>query len=253
MLIDSHAHLTDIALLEKRSQLLERAQQAGIEAIINICTSPEEAFEGLALFKDYPWIYHAASTTPHDAAQTDEKDFTRIECLAHDRKLIAIGETGLDYHYYPETHDIQKFWLRRYLNLAKACQLPVIIHCRDAFNDLFEILDAEFPGGRCVLHCFTGTIDEAKQAIERGWYLSFSGIVTFKKSHLLQEVARNIPLSHFLIETDAPYLAPMPHRGRTNEPSFLLDTARFLANLRGIDLETFAAATTQNARAFFQI
>jgi TatD DNase family protein len=253
MLIDSHAHLTHASLIEEAPSLLKRGQESGIEAIVNIATRPTELEAGLALSKDYPFVYHAAATTPHDVEQEGEEAFPYMEEMARKGSLVAVGETGLDYHYFPSTRTMQQDFLRRYLRLAQECHLPVIIHCREAFDDLFNIIDACYQGGPGVLHCFTGTLREAQQVIERGWYLSLSGIVTFKKSHELQQVAREVPLGRLLIETDAPYLAPTPYRGKQNEPAFLLATARFIANLRSIPLEELAAATSQNARSLFKI
>lgn len=253
MLIDSHAHLTHAALIEEISSLLVRAHEAGVEAIVNICTTPAEAQRGLILAKEHSSIYNAAATTPHDVAKEGEEAFPFMETLARSGSLVAIGETGLDYHHYLDTHEVQKSFLRRYLNLAKECQLPVIIHCREAFADLFQILDEEYVGLPGVLHCFTGTPQEAKQVIQRGWYLSLSGIVTFKKSEQLQQVAQEIPLDRLLIETDSPYLAPTPYRGQQNEPAYLLSTATFIANLRGIPLAEIALATSRNTRSLFNL
>lgn len=253
MLIDSHAHLTHEQFNEDLGTLLKRAQESGVEAIINICTNPQEVEKGLELSKAYPWIYTACSTTPHDVKEEGEKYFATMQKYAEASVLVAIGETGLDYHSYADTKEIQKIFFSRYLELAKHLKLPVIIHCRDAFEDLFTILDREYPNLPAVLHCFTGTMAEAKQVIERGLYLSLSGIVTFKKSIELQEIAKMIPLEQLLIETDAPYLAPAPHRGKRNEPAYLLETAKSIASLRGQSLDSLAAATTSNARTFFNI
>lgn len=252
MLVDSHAHLTHTAFEHNIDILLERARQAGIDTIVNICTEPGEVERGLALSQKYPWIYTAAATTPHDVEKEGEAAFPHMERYARSGALIAVGETGLDYHYYLDSKKTQQAFLRRYLRLAKECALPVIIHCREAFADLFEILDEEYQGLPGVLHCFTGTLEEAKQVIDRGWYLSLSGIVTFKKSHELQRAAQVVPLEQLLIETDAPYLAPVPHRGQTNEPSYLLDTARYIASLRGMTLEELAIATSRNAKRLFK-
>ena len=171
--------------------------------------------------------------------------------------LKAVGETGLDYHYTHSARDIQRQFLRRYLQLALECDLPVIIHCREAFSDLFHVLDEDYvvngKHASGVLHCFTGTMQEAEKVIERGWMLSLSGIVTFKKSTELQQVAREVPLEQLLIETDTPYLAPQKHRGKPNEPAFLVETAAFIAELKQIPIEELAKATSDNARRFFQI
>ncbi len=257
-MIDSHAHLTSPELLDQLDLLLMRAEEAGIEAIINICTDPLSLERSSDLIKKFPWVYQTAATTPHDVEKEGEEAFPIFAQAAREGKLHAIGETGLDYYYEHSNRDIQKKFLRRYLHLALECDLPIVIHCREAFQDFFEILDSEYivngrhhaPG---VLHCFTGTMQEAEGVIKRGWMLSLSGIVTFKKSTELQEVAKRVPLEQLLIETDAPYLAPQSHRGKQNEPAYLVDTARFIASLKGISFEELAQATTNNAKKLFQL
>lgn len=257
MLIDSHAHLTFPSISDQVEGMLERAQSAGMSRIVCIATNPSELEAALLLSQRYPWVAVAAATTPHDVDQEGEEVFPFIAQKARERQLVAIGETGLDYHYTHSDKLTQQQFLRRYLHLALECQLPVIIHCREAFADFFSILDREYrlgsgygPG---VLHCFTGTLDEAYQVIERGWYLSFSGIVTFKKSHELREVAKMIPLDQILIETDTPYLAPQSHRGQQNEPSYLVETARCIAEAKGISFEELAEATSKNALNLFDL
>lgn len=254
MLIDSHAHLTHTSFDEESVRpLLERASKAGIEAIINICTNPAELEKGLKLSQEFPWVYTAASTTPHDVEKEGGEVFHVMEKEALKGDLVAVGETGLDYHYYPETKETQQFFLRRYVRLARQSALPIIIHCREAFNDLFRVLDEDYVGQPGVLHCFTGTVEEAEEVVARGLYLSLSGIVTFKKSTVLHEVAKKVPLDRLLIETDSPYLSPTPYRGKPNEPAFLIETAKFVAGLRGISLAELASATTRNARSLFRI
>jgi TatD DNase family protein len=257
MLIDSHAHLTSPAVFDQLDSILERAQQAGVQAIVNICTDPLSLERGLALSQRCPWIYQAAATTPHDVEKEGVQVFEVMAAAARKGQLVAVGETGLDYYYEHSNRDIQKQFLRRYLHLALECKLPVVIHCRDAFQDFFEILDAEYqingrhaPG---VLHCFTGTMAEAEEVIKRGWMLSLSGIVTFKKSLELQEVAKEVPLEQLLIETDTPYLAPQKHRGKQNEPAFLVETAHFIASLKKLTFIELAQATQLNASRLFNL
>jgi TatD DNase family protein len=256
MLTDSHAHLTSSAIVDQLDPILKRAQQAGVINIVNICTDPLSLARGLELSQRYRWIYQAAATTPHDVEKEGEEVFEIMANSARQKELHAVGETGLDYHYGYSDRKIQKQFLRRYLHLALECHLPVIIHCREAFVDLFEILDAEYringryaPG---VLHCFTGTMHEAEGVLTRGWMLSLSGIVTFKKSIELQKVAREVPLEQLLIETDTPYLAPQKHRGKQNEPAFLSETASVIATIKQISFEELAQATTNNAFSLFK-
>jgi TatD DNase family protein len=219
MYVDSHAHLASDELYQDIEGLIARAQAAGVDRIVNICTDKETLVRGLRMAEKYPCLMTTASVTPHDVAKIGESDWEEIAVAARGGRLVAIGETGLDYHYTHSPKEIQIDFLRRYLRLAKECHLPVVIHCRDAFADFFQILDEEYVGGKGVLHCFTGTLDEAKEVVKRGFYLSLSGIVTFKKSVALQEVAAFVPLENLLIETDAPYLAPQSKRGKMNEPA----------------------------------
>lgn len=255
--IDSHAHLGEDQVFSQIDEILTRASQSGVNHIINICTDPTTLERGLNLSKKYPWIYNTAATTPHDVEKDGEKNFDIIAKYAKSGQLKAIGETGLDYYYEHSNREVQKSFLKRYLHLALECGLPVVIHCRNAFADFFEILDAEYASDKRnalgVLHCFTGTIDEAKEVLRRGWMLSLSGIVTFKKSQELQEVARMVPLSQLLIETDTPYLAPQSKRGKMNEPAYVVETAAFIAGLRGQSIEEIVEATRNNALTLFKI
>ncbi|TXI42368.1 MAG: TatD family deoxyribonuclease, partial [Nitrosomonas sp.] len=194
LFFDSHAHLTGKTLNPQADALAQRAWDAGVRNVVNICTDASSLEEGLALAKRHPWILNAGATTPHDVDKEGEALFPIFAEQARNGTLAAVGETGLDYFYEHSNRDVQKLFLRRYLHLALECRLPVIIHCREAFADLFEILDSDYmidgkhaPG---ILHCFTGTPQEAEEVLKRGWYLSLSGIVTFKKSDQLREVAR---------------------------------------------------------------
>lgn len=252
MYIDSHAHLSSDALFPEADVLVKRAQEAQVSHIVNICTDQASLKKGLELHKKYPFIVNAASTTPHDVEALGETDFSTMEAAAKQGLLCAIGETGLDYHYQHSPKEKQKEFLIRYCHLANSFNLPLIIHCREAFADLFQILDKEHPQN-VLLHCFTGTLEEALGAVDRGWLISLSGIVTFKKSIELQETAQQIPLANLLIETDAPYLSPQSKRGKTNEPAFLLETAAYLANLKGLPVEEFGIITSKNARLFFKL
>jgi len=257
MYIDSHAHLTSDAVYPQVDALLERAQASGVTSIANICTDAITLERGLALAKRYPWIYNVASTTPHDVEKEGEAVFPLMEKHARNGDLAAVGETGLDYFYTHSPVELQKEFLRRYLKLAISCNLPIVIHCREAFADLFKILDSDYtingkmaPG---VLHCFTGTLNEAREVLERGWFLSLSGIVTYKKSDALREVAKIVPLDRLFIETDTPYLAPQSRRGQVNEPAYLPETAKMIADVKGVTLEEVAKTSADNARLFFGI
>jgi TatD DNase family protein len=254
---DSHAHLCSDRIFPTVDAIVERAKIQNVNHILNICTDIDTLEKGLALQKKYPWIYTAAATTPHDAEKEGEAVFPTIAHHARNGNLAAIGETGLDYHYYRESSEIQQHFLRRYFQLALECHLPIVIHCRDAFEDFFKILDKEFiingKHAKGVLHCFTGTMDEAKEVIARGWYLSLSGIITFKKGgEDLSEVAKWVPLDKLLVETDSPYLAPQTKRGHVNEPSYLPETVATIAQAKGISPAEVAAQTSANAFNFLQ-
>ena len=251
MYIDSHAHLTSAEVLPHLKEVLSRAKDAGLEKIVNICTDVETLQKGLELQSQVDWVYNTAATTPHDVEKEGEIFFPIVEQKAKDGLLVAIGETGLDYHYQHSPIALQKKFLVAYFRLAVTYSLPVVIHCRDAFEDLFTLADAEFKDRPLLLHCFTGTVQEAKAALDRGWRISFSGIVTFKKSEALREAAAMVPLDRILVETDTPYLAPQSKRGKPNEPSFLPETVALLAGIKGMDVPSFAKITVDNAEQFF--
>ncbi len=248
-LFDSHAHLSSLSEIDP---IMKRAKEAKIAKILNICTDPKTLQRGLALEKRFSEIKNAGATTPHDVEKEGEEAFSVFENAAREKRIVAVGETGLDYYYKDLNPQIQKKFLVRYLHLALECNLPVIFHCREAFDDLFAIADSEYKkGASAILHCFTGTMKDAEEVFKRGWNLSLSGIVTFKKSEILREVAKMAPLNQLLIETDAPYLAPQSKRGKQNEPSFLVETAQCIADARKISLEEVAKATYENAIALF--
>jgi TatD DNase family protein len=254
MYIDSHAHLTSEKIDEEALEgMLQRAQEQQVTKIVNICTDPRSLERGLELSKKEPWIFNTAATTPHDVAGEGELFFPLVTLQAREKNLVAIGETGLDYHYAHSGREIQKEFLTRYLHLALETNLPIVIHCRNAFNDLFEIADRDYRSERLLLHCFTGSLEEAKKGLDRGWSLSMSGIATFKKSAELREIITYLPLDRILVETDTPYLAPESRRGQTNEPSFLPETVALIAQLKGIALSEAASATQINAEQFFSI
>jgi TatD DNase family protein len=246
---DSHAHLTSPEVLPHLSAILERAKEAGVDRIVNICTCRSTLQEGLKLK-----LTNAGATTPHDVEKDGEADFPIFEEAAKSGLLAAIGETGLDYHYLHSDRKVQQKFLVRYLHLAAETKLPVIFHCREAFTDLFSIADQEYPkNAPAILHCFTGTKEEAEAVFERGWYLSFSGIITFKKSENLRKITNSAPLKQILIETDTPYLAPQSKRGKQNEPAFILETAHCIATTRGISLESIANHTRENGNKLFPL
>lgn len=251
MYIDSHAHLTSHDVLPHADSLIAQARDAGIDKIINICTDEPSLRAGITLQERYPFLYNAAAATPHDVETLGEEFFLHVRQAAQELQLVAIGETGLDYHYQHADRHVQQAHLLRYFALAQETKLPLIFHCRDAFSDLFALADQYYRGGPAVLHCFTGNVQEAYGVIERGWYLSVSGIVTFKKSEGLRAAIADLPLDRLLVETDTPYLAPQSKRGKTNEPSFIVETVHILAEIKGKSLEEMGQITSANAERLF--
>lgn len=252
MYFDSHAHLSSPEILPHIDDVMARCRAAKVDKLLNICTDRESCDAGLELEKRYREIKNAGATTPHDVDVLGEADFAFFVQLARDKMLVAVGETGLDYHYAHSKKETQKKFLVRYLELARDCKLPVIFHCREAFDDLFAITRDEWPSDMpAILHCFTGTMKEAEKVIEKGWFLSLSGIVTFKKSEHLREVAKIVPLNQLLIETDAPYLAPQSKRGKQNEPSFLPEIAQCVADSKKLLVDVVVKATHENGCRIF--
>jgi len=252
MLVDSHAHIDDARFNDDRDAVLQRAWDAGVRKILTIGNGggPDEMGCGIPIAEKHDWIYTSAGVHPHDASKVEERHYGMMEELARHPRVLAIGETGLDYYYDNSPRDIQREVFRRQLAIAKKLDLPVIIHTRDADEDTIALLETETPS-RGVIHCFTSGDTLADFVIDLGFYISFSGIVTFPKAQPLAEIARRIPADRILVETDCPYLAPVPHRGKRNEPSFVADTARFLAALRGSSPEDFATQTSKNFDRLF--
>ncbi|NLZ93109.1 MAG: TatD family hydrolase [Firmicutes bacterium] len=251
-LIDTHAHLTDERFNEDLDDVLVRAKAAGLGKIISIgCDLPSsEAAIALAAANDN--IFAAVGIHPHEASSAGQDALQALKKLADSPKVVAIGEIGLDYYYRFSSADQQKDVLRRQIRLAREMALPVIIHNRDAHEDILAILRAEKAyevGG--VMHCFSGDLNFAMQCLELGFYLSFAGIVTFKKPGDLPLVVQEMPLERLLIETDSPYLAPVPFRGRRNEPAYVVHVAEKIAQLRQLEFSKIAEITTQNAQKLF--
>ena len=250
-IVDSHAHLTCKEVLPEADALVERAAKEGVTQIVNICTDQASLEGGLTLSKRHPKIYNTAATTPHDVEADGEAFFPLVEgSVDH---LVAIGETGLDYYYEHSPKKLQQHFLERYFELALRAQLPIVYHCRDAFEDLFAMADKHYRDRPALLHCFTGSIEEARGCLDRGWYVSFSGIITYKKSEALREVVKYLPLERILIETDTPYLAPQSNRGKRNEPAYIVETAAKIAEIKGCTEEEVARVTADNARQFFRL
>ena len=246
-LVDSHCHLDDKQFAADREAVIERAQAAGVERLMAIGTGdgPADLETAVRLADRYPFFYATVGVHPHDAAKSTSETFSRLrELLAHP-KVLALGEIGLDYHYDFSPRDVQRSVFVRQLEIACDTGKPIVIHTREAWSDTIQILRDNYSDAG-IFHCFTGGPAEAQQALDFGFHLSFGGVVTFPKAEQVRDAARMTPLDRLLVETDAPYLAPVPHRGKRNEPAFLVETARKLAEIRGIAPDELAALTTRN-------
>ena len=256
MFIDSHAHIDGDEFDADRKEVIERAQAAGVSFILNVGTGDPHsgAFErAVELGKTHESVYTAIGTHPHDARLYDDAAEEKIKNLINNEHVIAWGEIGLDFHYDNSPRDVQIDVFKRQLRAAHECDLPVVIHTREAETETIEILQSEYKGAhrRGVFHCFSGSRELAERAIDIGFMISFSGIVTFKKAEELREVARQVPLDRLLIETDCPYLTPIPYRGKRNEPAYVVEVARCLAGLHGVDIEEIGRITSENFNRFF--
>ncbi len=252
-LIDSHAHLTFDPLASQVDDVLDRARAAGVDHVISIATDMSDADRLLTLIRARPCVSAAVGIHPHEAGKVTDADWEPFRRHVEDPDVVAIGEMGLDYHYDFADRESQIAVFTRQLDLATASGKPIIIHCREAHADVVSILrDAGYAGRSVVFHCFTGTEAEAAEIQADGWRISFTGVITFKNAAGLVEIARDYPLDRMMVETDAPYLSPVPVRHvRPNEPAHVVHTARFLASLKGISFDEFAGVTSANTRAFF--
>jgi TatD DNase family protein len=263
MFVDSHAHLDGEKFDGDREQVIARARGAGVQTIVAIGNGdgPEQVDCGIRLAEKYDFIYATLGIHPHEASLADEAAYLNMERLAKHPKVIAWGEIGLDYFYDHSPRDIQKNVFVRQMELAAAAKLPIVIHCRpsdgsdDAWKDCQALMQEHWQpkglGG--ILHCFTGNWPQAKRALDMGFMISFAGNVTFPKAEQIRDAALEVPLDRILIETDSPYLAPVPHRGKRNEPAFVAETARKLGELRGITTEAVGERTTRNFYNFFKL
>ena len=251
-LIDSHCHLNYAGLAERQEEVLDTARARGIAGFLNISTRQSEWSDVVAAAERHSDVWATVGVHPHEAdAHPDLGAAALVEGARHPR-VVAIGECGLDYYYDKSDRSAQRERFRAHIEAARQCGLPLVVHTRDAEQDTAEMLSSAVREGGVagVLHCFTGSAELARKGLDLGFFVSLSGIVTFKNARDLQETAKSIPLESLLVETDSPFLAPVPHRGKTCEPAFVADTAAFLADLRGEPLEKLGEATTAN---FFRL
>lgn len=252
MLVDSHCHLDFPDFDGEHEALIERASEAGVKLMVTICTRVRKFPQVLAVAEAHEPVYCSVGTHPHNAGDEDGIPASEIIALAAHPKVVAIGEAGLDYFYDKAPRDAQARGLRTHITAARETGLPLVIHSRDADDDMTAILREEMGKGpfKAVLHCFSSGRELAMAGIELGLYVSFSGILTFKRSEELRAIARDVPIDRLLVETDAPYLAPQPRRGKRNEPAYTAMTAAVLAEVHGVSAEEMARQTTEN---FFRL
>lgn len=254
MLVDSHCHLDFADFADELDAVVERAVTAGVGAMLTICTRPSELDRNLAIAERYPQVFCAVGVHPHHAAAFPDIDADSIVAMVDHPLIVGIGETGLDYHYDHSPRDVQQTRFRSHIRAARETGLPLIVHTREAEADTIRILQEEGAGDgklRGVMHCFSGTRDLADRSLDLGFHISFSGILTFNRAEDLRSIARDLPPDRLLVETDAPYLAPVPRRGKRNEPAYVAHTAARLAEATGRSPDDIARLTTANFHTLF--
>ena len=252
MYFDTHAHYDDEQFDIDRDELLASMPASGVSLIVNPASNLDSCRKVLEIANKFPFVYAAVGVHPHDAKEMDDDSIGLIRDMAKNEKVVAIGEIGLDYHYDLSPRDVQKKRFYQQLELARELKLPVIIHEREACQDTMDII-TQFKNLKGVVHCFSGSWETAQQILDMGWYISFTGAVTFKNAKKAPEVAAKMPIDRLMLETDSPYMAPVPLRGRRNDSRNLPYIAETIAQLRGITREEVAATTLENGKKFFGI
>lgn len=254
MIFDTHAHYDDEAFDEDREELLVGMKQAGVEYIVNVGASMASTERSVALAEKYPFVYAAVGVHPDEVGELDEKNMERLKELAKHPKVKAIGEIGLDYYWDKEKHELQKYWFERQLELAHEEQLPVIIHSREAAKDTLEMMKAAQPLNlKGIIHCYSYSVEQAKEYLGMGYYLGIGGVLTFKNAKKLKEVAEYAPLSSIVLETDCPYLAPVPYRGKRNNSTMIAYAAQELAAIKQVPVEEVLRVTLENGKKLYDI
>lgn len=253
MIIDTHAHYDDEQFDADRESLLAQMQDAGIGLIVNAGSTVPSWDKIVKLTEEYPFIYGAIGVHPDEVGALDEEQFARMSALLDQEKIVALGEIGLDYYWDNESHDLQKKWFIRQLELAREKDMPVIIHSREAAADTMEIMKQYAAGMKAVIHCYSYSAEMAKEYVKMGYYIGVGGVVTFKNAKKLKQVVEDIPLSSIVLETDCPYLAPVPYRGKRNCSLYLPYVAEQIAELKATTVEEVIRQTEKNARGLYRI
>ncbi len=254
MIFETHAHYEDEAFDIDREELLDRLPKQGIEYVVDICSSVDSVERVLKLAEQYPFIYAAVGIHPEDAKELNEENFAWLREKAMHPKSVAIGEIGLDYYWDTTDRDTQKKWFERQMELARELKLPLVIHSRDAANDTYHMLkDARAEELGAIIHCFSYSVEQARQYLSMGFYLGIGGVITFTNARKLKEVVEYAPIEQLVLETDCPYLAPVPYRGKRNDSTYLTYIAQQIAELKKMDYEEVIRVTSENAKRFYHL
>lgn len=254
MIFDSHAHYDDAQFDEDRMDVLSHLKDAGVAKVVNISNGWDDLLKTLELIKQVPFLYGTVGIHPCKVSELNDERMEQMRDFCSGDKIVAVGEIGLDYYWMSDPKEVQKEWFIRQLRLAKEVNLPVVIHSRDASQDTFDIMKAEHAGTTGgVIHCYSGSVEMAREYVKMGYFLGIGGVVTFKNSKTLKKVAAEIPLEHIVIETDCPYLAPTPYRGKRNSSAYLPMVVEEIARLRGISTEEVERVTYENAMRLYSI
>lgn len=251
MIFDTHAHYDDSQFDHDRDEILGKMEAAGVGCIVNASAAVESWEKVLELTRKYPFIYGMAGVHPDEVGALDEAAFSRMESLLQEEKIVAVGEIGLDYYWDNESHDLQKMWFIRQIQLARRHALPINVHSREAAADTMEILRFHAQGMKAIVHCYSYSREMAEEYVKMGYLIGIGGVVTFKNAKKLKEVVRAVPLSHIVLETDCPYLSPEPNRGKRNSSLNLPYVAQAVAELKGVSAEEVIQATEAAAKAFY--
>ena len=254
MIFDSHAHYDDAQFDDDRMDVLSHLKDAGVAKVVNISNGWDDLLKTLELIKQVPFLYGTVGIHPCKVSELNDERMEQMRDFCSGDKIVAVGEIGLDYYWMSDPKEVQKEWFIRQLRLAKEVNLPVVIHSRDASQDTFDIMKAEHAGTTGgVIHCYSGSVEMAREYVKMGYFLGIGGVVTFKNSKTLKKVAAEIPLEHIVIETDCPYLAPTPYRGKRNSSAYLPMVIEEIARLRGISTEEVERVTYENAMRLYSI
>lgn len=253
MIFESHAHYDSHQFDEDRAELLNSMQENGVGTIVNACADWDSVTEVVDMVQEYPYMYAAVGLHPDEVGALNDERFEYLKSQCQKEKVVAVGEIGLDYYWDNESHDVQKKWFVRQLELARELNLPVIIHSRDAAEDTLKIMKEHAQGLRGVIHCFSYSKELAEEYVKLGFHIGIGGVVTFKNGKKLKEVAEVVPLERILLETDCPYLAPEPYRGKRNSSLYIPHIVQAIADIKGITCEEVVAQTEQNGKTLFGI